>query len=168
MFAQSYKLHIETETGTETVTADSVQKITFITNRAQALNLTDKNGRQVESDLLTLKKIRFTEMNTQVKNNTLRQSQKKSFKLMQNFPNPFNPRTTLVFDTPVSGAANVQILNMRGQTVRTLFNQQIQAGVFQLEWLGENDLGQPVGSGLYLYRVRINDSVQMKKMLYLK
>lgn len=89
-------------------------------------------------------------------------------KLLQNYPNPFNPTTTISFSTPASGNASLAIYNMKGQLVRTLMNQNVNAGSHNVVWNGLDDQGRSVSSGLYMYRLNINGESQQKKMLLMK
>ena len=74
------------------------------------------------------------------------------FSLKQNFPNPFNPSTTIPFAVPFAGgnlvAASVEIFNTLGQRVRLLVDGQVQSGYHRVEWDGRDGNGQAVGSGL--------------------
>jgi hypothetical protein len=92
-----------------------------------------------------------------------------SYALQQNYPNPFNPSTTITYQLP-SDQSRVQIVifNLLGQTVRTLVDEQKNAGVYKAVWDGKNDGGIPVGSGIYLYRMTSERFVQSKKLLLLK
>lgn len=89
-------------------------------------------------------------------------------KLMQNYPNPFNPTTTISFSTPANGNATLAIYNMKGQLIRTLLNQNVNAGNHDVVWNGLDELGRGVGSGLYMYRLTVNGESQQKKMLLMK
>ena len=94
------------------------------------------------------------------------------FSLKQNFPNPFNPSTTIPFAVPFAGgnlvAASVEIFNTLGQSVRLLVDDQVQSGYHRVEWDGRDGNGQAVGSGLYFYRVRVGKRAQVGKMTLIK
>jgi len=71
-----------------------------------------------------------------------------------NYPNPFNPSTTILFNLPGADRISVQILDVQGKTVRNLLPAQtLSAGLHRLAWDGRNDAGFQVSSGLYLYKV---------------
>jgi len=103
-----------------------------------------------------------------------------SFKLHQNFPNPFNPQSTIQYDLPGTYKVTVEVFNIAGQRIRVLLNSQIQGpGFVQVDWDGRDDRGKMMGSGIYLYRVMAfatkagnNDTnilfQQTKKMLLVK
>ena len=93
------------------------------------------------------------------------------FALDQNYPNPFNPATVISYAIPFSHnhqQVKLEIFNALGQKVRTLVNEQLSANFHTVEWNGTNDLGRPVTSGLYLYRIEAGSFVQVRKMLFLK
>lgn len=85
-----------------------------------------------------------------------------------NYPNPFNPRTTIPFGLKEAGEVSVRIYNNRGQLVKTLVNENKAAGTYQLVWDGRDDLGQPVSSGMYLIRMTGPDLIQTRKALLMK
>ncbi len=91
-----------------------------------------------------------------------------SFALHENYPNPFNPATTLRFDLPEVSDVNVVIYNMLGQKVRTFNMNSISAGSHSIKWNATNDLGDPVGAGVYLYKLQAKDFVKTRKMILLK
>lgn len=92
--------------------------------------------------------------------------------LLQNYPNPFNPSTNIRFNISAQLAleapyAEVQVINIVGQLVKTLFNHKLLAEEFSIVWNGDNDFGQPVASGIYFCRLRIGREVIMRKMILL-
>jgi len=74
------------------------------------------------------------------------------FALHQNFPNPFNPSTTILFDLPASGVATLKIYNIRGELVRTLAHIFMNAGSHAIQWDGKDDMGISLSSGVYFPR----------------
>jgi hypothetical protein len=91
------------------------------------------------------------------------------FALHANVPNPFNPITTVSYDVPAAGGhVNIAIFDVAGRRVRTLVDEQRPAGVFSVEWKGEDDRGRQVASGVYFYRMRAGEFVETKKMVLLK
>ena len=94
------------------------------------------------------------------------------FTLYQNYPNPFNPETRIRFDIPFlkngPEQARLVIYNALGQLVRTLYEGQISPGSFEVTWLGDNENGRMISSGIYFYRFESNSFVDISKMIYLK
>ncbi|MBN2000753.1 hypothetical protein JW935_24605, partial [candidate division KSB1 bacterium] len=90
------------------------------------------------------------------------------FRVDQNFPNPFNPVTTISFYVPVSSDITVTVYNILGQQVRTLMDRKVAPGEYQLFWDGTTDSGVPVAGGMYFYRFRSQVYVSVKKCLFLK
>jgi hypothetical protein len=90
------------------------------------------------------------------------------FDVGQNYPNPFNPTTNIRYELPKVADVKVVIYNILGQPVRTLVNAKQEAGVYTITWDGKNDLGMPVSSGTYIYRVTAGEFSATKKMNLLK
>jgi hypothetical protein len=90
------------------------------------------------------------------------------FTLSQNYPNPFNPVTTLRYDLPEDAMVNVTIYDMLGNVVNNLVNKDQNSGHRSVQWNSTNNQGQPVSSGVYLYRMVSGDFRQAKKMILLK
>jgi len=89
-------------------------------------------------------------------------------KLIGNYPNPFNPTTTIAFDMTREGWVNISVYNSRGQKVRVLVDGTAGAGSHKVAWNGDNELGKPVGSGVYFYRMTTDEFTSMRKMLLVK
>jgi hypothetical protein len=92
----------------------------------------------------------------------------RDFKMLQNFPNPFNPTTTISYDLPKRTEVNLKIYNVIGQEVRTLVNETQSSGHKSVVWNGKDDSGQILGGGLYIYRLQAEGKVQNAKMVFLK
>ncbi|RKX24653.1 MAG: hypothetical protein DRP45_07750 [Candidatus Zixiibacteriota bacterium] len=90
------------------------------------------------------------------------------FSLEQNYPNPFNSSTLIQFDIPQYCQVELSIYNLLGQRVRTLVEGQRPAGSHRVIWDGRNNGGLPVATGIYLYRLQVDDQIKTKKMLLLK
>ena len=85
-----------------------------------------------------------------------------------NFPNPFNPITTIQYSLPEDALVNVTIYDMMGRIVKTLVNDRQTAGFKSVQWNATNDRNEPVSAGLYLYTIQAGEFRQTKKMLLLK
>jgi len=90
------------------------------------------------------------------------------FALHDNYPNPFNPTTTLRFDLPEISDITLIIYNMLGQKVRTFDYENTSAGYHSVTWDATNNLGQQVGAGVYLYQLQTKNFVKTRKMVLLK
>jgi hypothetical protein len=88
--------------------------------------------------------------------------------LKDNYPNPFNPTTTLHYDLPEDAMVNITIYDMLGKKVKTLISQAQDAGYQSMLWDATNDYGKPVSAGIYLYEIQTNRFIQTRKMLLLK
>ena len=85
-----------------------------------------------------------------------------------NYPNPFNPETTIAFSTKENGNISLDIYNIRGQKVRTLLNETKQAGKHTVVWNGKDDNGKNVASGVFFYRMKSGKFSSTKKMILMK
>jgi len=91
---------------------------------------------------------------------------------VQNYPNPFNPETKFSFNVPQSldgERVTLDIYNIKGQLVKTIYNGIAKQGDYNLTWTGNDERGAESASGLYLYRLKIGkENSQTKKMLLLR
>ena len=69
-------------------------------------------------------------------------------------PNPFNPKTSIAFTLPAAGRVSLVVFDAAGRRVRTLAAEDMAAGAHSVEWLGDDDAGRAVGSGVYLYQLK--------------
>lgn len=91
------------------------------------------------------------------------------FSLSQNFPNPFNPVTTINFALPEAGKVRLAVYNLLGQEVRTLAAGSMVAGNYKATWNSLDNMGRKVSSGIYLYRLTVdNNIIATKKMVLLQ
>lgn len=88
--------------------------------------------------------------------------------LNQNYPNPFNPETTISFDMPIAGNAKLDIYNVKGQIVKTLFNGTAPYGKTKLVWNGTDNNHSNVPSGIYFYRLTTANNTETRKMMLMK
>ena len=91
-----------------------------------------------------------------------------TFFLSQNYPNPFNPTTMIDFSIESNQRVCLDIYNILGQHVKSLVDTDLPAGAHSIEWDATNQQGGRVSSGVYLYRLSVDQNTQSKKMLFLK
>ncbi len=96
------------------------------------------------------------------------QTQVKDFSLKQNFPNPFNPRTTIEYALQKRDFVTIRIFNLLGEEIVALVKETQDVGVHQVRWDGTNSRGEPVPSGAYFYQLHTPTSQQTKKLIHLK
>lgn len=92
----------------------------------------------------------------------------KGFELRGNYPNPFNPSTTIEYVLPKRMHVTIDIYNTLGQLVRQLVNSEKPAGEHLVEWDGKDNSGATVSTGIYFYRVQSDSFAQSRKMVLLK
>ena len=90
------------------------------------------------------------------------------YKLSDNYPNPFNPSTTIGYDVKEAGDVSIIIYDMLGREVRTLVNEYMLPNSYNIIWNGINDQGLQSASGVYYYKMISNDFVDTKKMMFVK
>jgi len=88
--------------------------------------------------------------------------------LEQNYPNPFNPTTSIRYSIDEPGAVSLEIYNVKGQLVKTLYQGNADIGSHTLIWNGLNNYGNACSSGVYFYRLRTPKTTLVRKMLMLK
>lgn len=88
--------------------------------------------------------------------------------LYQNFPNPFNPTTSISYDLSKESSVKLTVFDLLGSEVVQLVNQQEQPGSKVVQWDGRNQKGELVNGGVYLYKLEIGDFIETKKMVLLK
>jgi photosystem II stability/assembly factor-like uncharacterized protein len=88
--------------------------------------------------------------------------------LGQNFPNPFNPKTSIAFTVDRSGPVKLRVFDARGRLVRTLVDEPRPAGAHTIEWDGRDDGGRQAAAGVYLYRLDAGSQVLQRKMTLVK
>ncbi len=87
---------------------------------------------------------------------------------LNNYPNPFNPTTTISFDLPSDDKIEIEIFNIKGQLVKTLIKETKNAGHYQIVWEGKDNQGKAVGSGVYFTKMKTSKQNLVKKMLLMK
>jgi parallel beta-helix repeat protein len=88
---------------------------------------------------------------------------------LSNFPNPFNPTTTIKFSIQNDSKVKFTISNIKGQKIKTLTNEELNAGDHSIIWNGVDNFGNSVSSGVYMYKLNVNGKTEaVKKCLLLK
>ena len=91
-----------------------------------------------------------------------------SFKVHENFPNPFNPFTKVQIDVPEQGHMQVVVNDISGRLITTLLNSDVESGYHSIKWNGKNRLGAMAASGVYILNVYLNGQQHSQKMLLVK
>ena len=92
----------------------------------------------------------------------------RKFELQANFPNPFNPETTISYLLPEQTDVQISIFNMLGQKVKTLVDTRQGPGSFTVKWDGRSDANLQLSSATYFYQIRSNGKTRTRRMLLLK
>jgi hypothetical protein len=91
-----------------------------------------------------------------------------TLKLFDAYPNPFNPNATVSFNIPATNDVDFLIYNIRGELVKTLESDYLKAGHYRYTWNGKNDLGKEMSSGVYIFQLRTDHSIQSNKIMLLR
>ncbi len=87
---------------------------------------------------------------------------------LNNYPNPFNPTTTINYSIQQGGLVEIKIFNVKGELLKTLVSENKQSGNYSIAWDGKNNRGSKLPSGVYFYTLRMGDITSSKKMVLLK
>jgi hypothetical protein len=139
------------------------------------VGLFTENNREIVSDILEIESelgiteitLNYdTDLNSNAENNLIYASSE----LIGNYPNPFNPTTTISFslNTENKKDAELIIYNLKGQKVKILEIRNLETGINNVIWNGTDELGNSVTSGVYLYMLKTGDITYTKKMLLIK
>jgi hypothetical protein len=90
------------------------------------------------------------------------------FDLANNYPNPFNPSTTIEFSVPELSNVRIEVFDATGTLVNELVNDVYGAGTYRTEWNARDNFGSIVASGFYIYRMSAGNFTQAKRMILLK
>ncbi len=91
-----------------------------------------------------------------------------AYRFAGNYPNPFNPKTSISFDLPESQFVKLTIFGADGRRVTTLLDEQVAAGRHEAVWEGRDDEGRQVASGIYFARIQAGPLAETRKMLLMK
>jgi len=91
-----------------------------------------------------------------------------SCRLAQNFPNPFNPETTIEFYLPTTAPVAITIHNVLGQIIKTLVHGSLPAGTHTVDWDATDLHDRPVASGIYFYRMEVGEFSSTRKMVLVR
>jgi hypothetical protein len=87
---------------------------------------------------------------------------------LRNYPNPFNPETTISFEISKPGDVILDVFNLKGQLIKRLINNQMTTGKHNVIWDGKDNNGKICSSGVYYYRIESNGITETKKMVLMK
>jgi len=90
------------------------------------------------------------------------------YSLLPNYPNPFNPATTITFELPQNDGVVLEIFDIHGRSIKILEHSDLKAGMYHYEWDGKDRAGKPVSSGVYIYSMKTTHFQANSKMLLIK
>ena len=104
----------------------------------------------------------------ELKNEVLAATLPERLELSPNYPNPFNPQTTIAYALPEAAPVRLAIYDLLGRVVRMLVDETQSAGYTRVIWDGRNELGQTVGTGIYLYQLQVGRQQLVRRMVFQK
>jgi hypothetical protein len=119
-------------------------------NYYYALGVVRPDGSELRSALVEVRAIAYT------------------FSLGNNYPNPFNPATTIRYSIPKAAHVTLRVYDAQGRLIKSLVNGKKRAGEHTATWNGEDDRGSPVASGVYFARLQSSGRGQARKIVLLK
>lgn len=122
----------------------------------------------VEYDMNNLWRFRLLVYNTNAPVSSVEDKNNLSFELKQNFPNPFNPNTTIRFHLFKPDNIKLEILNTNGELIKTLIDKEYPSGQHEVVWDGTDSQNRKVTSGVYFYRIFANGIESTRKMILVK
>jgi len=131
------------------------------------LNINLNNGTKKQYPINNIKEINFSGVVT-IDDNQKIEKMIQSFKLLDNYPNPFNPSTTIEYEIPKPGFVNISIYDLKGKLIKTLVHKKQEQGNYRIQWDGKNNSGLKVSSGVYIYAIENEKSIISKKMILVK
>ena len=134
---------------------------------AQTAMLVHQGGETTQFDIGDIEKITF-DLDQSVPDIEKLNQIVKSFQLLTNYPNPFNPMTSIRYEINAPGLVEIRIYDVTGREIRTLVSAQIDAGSYRVSWNGETSTGIKAAAGVYFYQLILNGSAETKKMLLIK
>lgn len=136
---------------------DSTQVVKYLAT------LKDANNNIIKTAYPDSNRVVFKDIPTPVEND--KSTIPKDFKLYQNYPNPFNPSTKIQFDVSKQENVRLDVYDILGKHVKTLVSGELNPGKYEATWATDNDNGETVAQGVYIYRLIAGDKSISKKMI---
>jgi hypothetical protein len=139
----------------------------FITSLvAEIMCIHLSNGEIVEFDVSEINGITFEPGSSAEE--VIQIISKLPIRFINNYPNPFNPETTIQFELTHDSKTEVEIFNVKGQKVTKLIDEELGMGIHSIVWNGNDEHGKRVSSGVYFYQIKCDNQVKTKKMIMIK
>jgi hypothetical protein len=152
------------EPGAQTSLSVEIDKTNLVTNTLYQAELLISSTDPIQPELTVPVNI-FIGSTSSIHQNTIIP---KELALHANYPNPFNPSTTLSFDLPRSTSVTLEVYNLLGQRVKTIVNGYLTAGSYRFLWDGTADTGHSISAGIYFYQLKTDMGTLIKKMILTK
>lgn len=162
LFSQEL-LQVNRDSTVQYYKTDKISNFTFSEVEDQILRVKNKDGSYTDFDLGLISDITFSELDGIEDHEEI--LGKFGISLLKNYPNPFNPVTTISFSLKKTGETKVEIFNHLGQLVETIHNGKLMAGNHSIKWNAGNN---NASSGVYFIKVSQSDQILSGKILLIK
>jgi hypothetical protein len=159
----------------QTTFSDESGKFEFndIDSGSYIITISATNYETIETELFEINVDENIVFETEFELNPVNNNNDKSIivntnRLIGNYPNQFNPSTTIKCEIKNAIKGMIEIFNIKGQKVKTLYDGYLEAGEHSFVWNGDDDNGCSVGSGIYFYKMTTSDYKKKKKMVLMK
>ena len=139
-----------------------------LTNPSVVFMITSISAGDVNANPLTIVADNFGQFSGEMVGVDLGDGLPVSFALHPNYPNPFNPSTIISYDLAFQSDVSLNIYDMRGRMIRNLVGQTQDAGHYLIEWHGNDNSGNNVGAGVYIYKLSAGSRIFSQKMILMK
>jgi hypothetical protein len=126
-----------------------------------------KGGEMVTISIDEIQRVVFS-LSTGVQDARVTEQAPTSFKLLPNYPNPFNPSTTIVYEIAVMSDVTVRIFDLKGSLIKELLHEAQTQGRHQVSWDGTDNTRAQVSSGVYFSVVRCGEQVLSRRLILIK
>ena len=162
---ESIQIH-KIDTTFDEIAISVITNIEFVDTPNEAMQIHKTDGTTYEIDTALIENIVFGEI-TSIDNVTDIISYI-PISFLKNYPNPFNPETSISFKLNEAGFTRIDIYNVKGEKINTILEESLPIGTHSVEWHGEDANGNASASGVYFYKITVNSNKKIHRMLLLK
>jgi len=162
--SESLIIHFENNTDQEILLAD-IDNIQFVETPNDVLKIVKTDGSELNVIVNQLDRLEFN-LQTGTEESVIHSLL--DLKSVKNYPNPFNPETSIIFTLKMFSQVDITIYNIKGQVVKTFLNKSCSAGINKIFWQGDTDSGDKVQSGIYFCKVSAGNAEKSFRMILLK
>ena len=140
----------------------------YLQAQSYVLNINLKNGSTSSIPIDNITEIFFDNIDTEVLNDPDKLFLINSLILFQNYPNPFNPSTAIKYSLQKSGNVLINIYNINGKIVKSFIYNNQKPGEYTFDWDGKDLTGCNLSSGIYLYKIQVDNKIISRRMTLIR